>query len=167
MTEPPIPLAPARSWTPGVVVAFAGSGLVAISISLAWAVQPFQQDVGLFPVSVSLPRLLSRGAGGAIPSLAFVVMILALLAAALVLVGERSAVEVLRRGLGVLILALVALFGFRYAQAVEGLPPQFPSFPGGLRAGFYLAVAGAALTVATGRPLRSPKGPVAAGEPPG
>jgi hypothetical protein len=157
MTEPPIPLAPSRSWRPGVLVTLAGSGLAAISVALAWGVQPFQQDVGLYPVSVSLPRLLFREAGGTIPNLGLVVVLLALLAGALAAVGERPGVEVVRRGLGVLVLGLVALFGFRYAQALEGLPPQFASFPGALRAGFYFALAGAVLTVVTGRPLRSPR----------
>ncbi len=158
-------MTPARSWSPGVFVALAGSALAAISVSLAWAVQPGPQEVGLYSVNISIPRLISRGATGNIPYLGFVVVTLAVLAAILVGVVTRRWVDLVRRGLGVIAVALVALFGFRYFQALEGFPPEVASFPGSLRAGFYLAAVGSLLMVLGGRSLRAPAPPPAP-EPP-
>jgi hypothetical protein len=137
-----------------VILALAGSALAAISVSLAWAVQP-PQDVGLYSVNISIPRLISRGATGDIPYLGFVVVTLAVLAAALVGVGTQRWVDVVRRVLGLIELALVALFGFRFFQALEGFPPDVASFPASLRMGFYLALAGGLLMVFGGRSLRA------------
>ena len=153
--EPQIATPPARPWGIGALLALAGSALAAISVSLAWGIQPAPQEVGLYVVNVSIPRLISRGASGNIPFLGFVVVTLAILAAPLVAVETSRWVELVRRALGVIVLALVVLFGYRYRQALEGLPPDLASFPGSLRVGFYLALAGSLFMALGGRSLRS------------
>jgi hypothetical protein len=149
-----------RVWPlpPGAILALAGSALLALSTVLAWAVQPFfGSDIqqGLYPSGISLPRLILGGTAGDQPRLGLVLTLLAIGAAFLLVAGPtRRSFDLVRRGLGVAVVAVAVLFFVRFGQAAEGAPEAF-QLPGGLRAGFYVGLAGGLVTILTGRPLRS------------
>jgi hypothetical protein len=139
------------------ILALVGAALVALSAVLAWAVQPFfgtGPPQGIYPSGLSLPRLILGGPAGEQPRLGLVLVVLAIGAVFLLLANpSRRSLDLGRRALGVVVVALSALFYVRLAE-VSGLPAEFEP-PGSLRVGFYVAVAGGLLTIFAGRSLRS------------
>ena len=134
----------------GVALALAGSGVLAISTSLAWGTNPLDPNFGIYASSVPVPPLIRSGATGLVPTLAFVLVTFAVLSAALAPLGERSVpIDLMRRLLGLLALMLTVLFAVRYAEIGE-VAGDF-SLPERLRLGFYLAIAGSLLVALGGR----------------
>ena len=137
---------------PGTLLALAGSAALAVSTALAWAVNPYDpaSTLSVYPSTVPLPPLIRAGAPGMIPTLGFVLVTLAVLSAGLAPLGARSLMlDLLRRFLGLLALALPVLFARRYLESLEivgGL-----SLPDALRLGFYLAIVGSLLIALGGR----------------
>jgi hypothetical protein len=154
-----------------VVTSLTGSALLALSAVLAWAVVPFFQsgtDQPVYPTSLTLPGLILGGSSGPQPRLGLVLVVLAVATAFLVVVGPtRRSLDLFRRALGVVALALAILFVVRFGEVTQGADQRFRP-PAGLRAGIYVCVAGAALTIAAGRRLRpaEPPRPLGAGDDP-
>jgi hypothetical protein len=126
-----------------------------VSVVFAWYLLPFgppDREVGIYATSMSLPRTFSAAAEGQIPSVGQLFLALGLLAATLALLGEGTVwMDVARRVLGVAGGLVVGFVAFRLSQAFQNLPEDLPTFPGVLRAGFYLAALGSLLTVVFGR----------------
>jgi hypothetical protein len=143
--------------TPPSILALVGAAMVALSAVLAWAIQPFFGSgtaQGIYPSSLSLPRLIKGGFAGDQPRLGLVLVVVAIAAVFLLLANpNRRSLDMGRRVLGLIVLALAVLFYVRFAQ-ISGVPDRFEP-PGSLRAGFYVGVAGGLLTILTGRSLRS------------
>lgn len=153
-TETAAPPRDGPSW--GAVLALAGAALLALSAVLAWAVQPlFGGDVeqAIYPTGLSLPRLIVGGPAGEHPRLGLLLVVLAIAAAFLVFANPaRRTFDLVRRALGVAALVLAVLFVVRFSQ-VGGVEPRFQP-PAGLRAGFYVCLAGALVSIAAGRSPR-------------
>ena len=148
---PPLPL------TRGTGLALLGSAMAALSTGFAWgaslAPEAFGPQQGYLPSGVPLPALIKETSTGTTPSVGLVVLVLALLTAALVILSSAGRwADVVRRVLGLAIVAVVALFAWRYGGAADASEVGQTLF-GGLRAGAYLALIGGILIAVTGPPV--------------
>jgi hypothetical protein len=146
-------------WWPAV--AFLGLAGLAFATQMTWVDQGFLpegiDDPGIVGGEIPLPPLISRSAEGTVPTVGQALIGLAIGGLILMATGpERLSFDLIRRGLGVLALLLLALFAFRVSQ-LAGASGRFEyTMIGLLRIGFLKAVAGAIITVAVGHIRRSP-----------
>jgi hypothetical protein len=131
----------------GEALAAFGFALLILSVVLAWAQQPFvPSGGGIYPTGIPMPNLLSAESTGRLPSVGLVVVAFAIPGLVLSLLRWREAwVGATAAVLAALLVAVVVLFGLRWNSFFEG--GEGPTFFGSLRAGVYVAMAGALLAL--------------------
>ena len=127
------------------MLALAGPILVVLSCAFAALGLRYsgsENTIPRFAIDFSLMgTLLPSPDGLRVPSVGLVLMLLGI--AGLLSAGSGGTATIIRRILGAVVLALLAVLLFRQSQFLGGTPLY--SFPGSLRSGLYLAVLGGLL----------------------